>query len=153
MTGIVAADEESYVRAIEGLYRNPYLRQRLSDNARKESKQRYSLDLMVNLWESIFNETLNFPKTKRQWTGKYSGRKVSPTHIFLESLGAYGNEFLYSLNAHNEKDKEVAKDSIRKLYESSHIWRSNTRGTARHYHYFFPEDKALKYWSDLTCTE
>ena len=150
VTGIVAADEESYARAIEGLYRNPDLRQRLSDNARKAAKQRYSLDLMITLWEKVFNETLSFPKNTRQWTGKYSGKNVSPTNIFLESLGTHGEEFLCSLNAHDENDKEAAKDGIRKLYESSHLWNSRTRGTAHHYHYFFPEDKILKCWSDLT---
>jgi len=149
VTGIVAADEEAYARAIEGLYRNPDLRQRLSGNARESAKQRYSLDLMVNRWESIFNETLSFPKTERQWSGKHRGKNVSPANIFLESLGSYGAEFLCSLNAHDEKDKEAAKDGIRKLYDSSHLWRSSTRGSAHHYHDFFPEDDYLKLWSDL----
>jgi len=153
VAGIVAADEEAYVRAIEGLYRNQDLRKRLSESARKSAKQRYSIDLMVNRWENIFIEALRFPKTERQWTGKYRGKSVSPAHIFLESLGSYGKEFLCSLSAHDEKDKEAAKDGIRKLYESSHLWNSRTRGTAHHYHYFFPEDNILKCWSDLTCIE
>ncbi len=153
VTGLVAEDEEAYARAIEGLYRNPDLRQQLSHNARESAKQRYSLDLMVTLWESIFNETLSFPKTKRQWTGKHGGKNVSPANIFLESLGSYGNEFLCSLNAHVQKDKEAAKDGIRKLYESSHLWRSCTRGSAHHYHGFFPEDDYLKLWSDLAHTD
>jgi hypothetical protein len=111
------------------------------------------MDLMVSLWENIFNETLSLPKTERQWTGKYRGKNVSPANIFLESLGAYGKEFLCSLNAHDEKDKEAAQDGIKKLYESSPIWRSSTRGTAHHYHDFFPEDDYLKVWSDLAYIE
>ena len=153
VTGIIAADEECYVRALEGLYRNPDLRQRLSDNARKAAMQRYSLDLMITLWENIYNETLRLPKIERQWTGKHRGQNVSPANLFLESLGTHGKEFLCSLNAHDENDKEATKDDIRKLYESSHLWRSSTRGTANHYHYFFPDDKALKCWSDLTCID
>lgn len=150
VTGIIAVNEETYAQAIEKLYHNPGLRQRLSNNARKAARQRYSIDLMISRWESTFNETLRFPKRERQWQGKYRGENVSPANIFLESLGAYGMEFLCSLNAQDEKDKEAAKEGIRKLCESSHLWRSSTRGTAHHYHYFFPEDKALQCWSNLT---
>jgi glycosyltransferase involved in cell wall biosynthesis len=153
VTGIVVADEEAYARAIEGLYRNPDLRQRLSDNARKAARQRYSIELMVNSWEDVFNEALSLPETERRWTGMHRGKDVSPFNIFLESLGDYGKEFVYSLKAHDEKNKKAARDDIKKLYESSHLWRSSTRGTAHHYHYFFPEDEALKCWSDLTRIE
>ncbi len=153
VTGIVAANDEAYARAIEGLYRNPDLGQRLSDNAKKAAKQMYSSDLMITLWENIFNESLSFPKTERQWKGKYRGKSVSPSNIFLESLGAHGKEFLCSLNAHDEKDIEAAKDGIRKLYDSSHLWRSSTRGSAHHYHDFSPEDDYLKLWSDLAHIE
>ena len=153
VAGIVAANEEAYVQAIEVLYRNPDLRQRLSDNARKAAKQKYSIDLMVNRWEKVFNEALSLPKTKRQWKGRYRGKNVSPANIFLESLGEYGKKFMNSLNAHDENDKKAARDGIRKLYMSSHLWRSSTRGTANHYHFFFPEDKDLKLWGDLTCIE
>jgi hypothetical protein len=154
VTGIVAANEEAYAQALEELYRNPELRQTLSGNAREAAGKKFSLDLMVSRWENVFDEALNFPKTKRKWTGPYQGKSVSPHHIFLESLGEYGKEFICSLNAHNERDKQVARDSIKRLYESSYLWRSNTRGTPYHYHYFFPEDIFLKRWSNLrrlTC--
>jgi glycosyltransferase involved in cell wall biosynthesis len=149
VTGIVAANETEYVRGIEELYLKPEFRQTLSRNAREAAGKLYSLDLMISRWESVFNEALSFPKTKRKWTGQYNGRTVSPHNIFLESLGKYGKEFRYSLNAHNEKDKNVAEDDIRKLYESSYLWRCNTRGTPHHYHHFFPEDDFLRRWSGL----
>jgi L-malate glycosyltransferase len=149
VTGIVAEDEEAYVRAIEGLYRNPDLRQRLSDKARESAKQRYSLDLMANRWEGIFKEALSFPKTERQWKGKYRGSTTSPANLFLESLGPYGNDFQCYLNAHREQDKDAAMNGIRNLYKSSPLWKSSTRGTAYHYRYFFPEDDILKLWCDL----
>ncbi|MBI4644327.1 MAG: glycosyltransferase, partial [Deltaproteobacteria bacterium] len=154
VTGMVAANEEAYAKAIEELYRNPELRRSLSGNARKAAAKLFSLDLMVSRWENVFAEALSFPKTERRWTGRYHGRCVSPHHIFLESLGEYGKEFICSLNAHNERDKQVARDGITRLYESSYLWRSNTRGTPHHYHYFFPEDLLLKRWSNLrrlTC--
>lgn len=153
VTGIVAANEEAYVMAIEELYRRPELRQRISCNAREIARRRFSMEQMVNQWEKVFSETLGFPKSKRHWAGRYQGKDVSPSHIFLESLGEYGKEFLYSLNAQTRKDKKIAEEGIRRLYESSHLWRSNTRGTPHHYHYFFPEDDFLKLWSDLMHIE
>lgn len=153
VTGIVAANEEVYARAIEELYRSPELRQRFACNAREAAGKQFSLDLMVSRWENVFNEALSFPKTKRQWTGKYHGKNVSPAYIFLESLGEHEKEFLCSLNAQTARDKEVAEESIKGLYESSHLWRSNTRGTPQHYHYFFPEDDHLKLWSNLMHRE
>jgi len=153
VTGIVAADEEAYAQALEELYRNPGLRQRLSGNAREAARKLFSLDLMVSRWENVFNEALSFPKTQRKWTGRYHGRSVFPHHIFLESLGDYGQDFFCSLNARHGRDKEAALESIRKLCDSSYLWRSNTRGTPHHYHRFFPEDNFLKLWSDLVRGE
>jgi glycosyltransferase involved in cell wall biosynthesis len=149
ITGIVAANEEAYVTAIEELYRKPELRQKFSCNARETARRRFSIEQMVNQWENVFSEALSLPKIKRRWTGRYKGRNVSPAYIFLESLGEHGGKFLCSLNARSERDKKVSQDDIRKVYASSYLWGSNTRGTPCHYHYFFPEDNFLKLWSDL----
>ncbi len=153
VTGIIAADEEAYARAIEELYRRPKLRQRLSYNARETARRRFSIEQMIKQWEDVFKEALVLPKNARRWTGKYRGRTASPAQIFLESLGKHGESFLRSLRARNKEDKEAAKERIRRLYESSHLWRSNTRGTPSHYHYFFPEDRFLKLWSDPVAIE
>ena len=150
LTGIVAADEDAYVRAIERLYHNPYLRQRLGGNSRKEARERYSLDMMVKRWEDVFCEALRFQKTPRQWTGRRQGKRVSAAGLFIESLGSYGREFDNSLTARNGKARKAALDSINRLYGSSHLWRAKTRGTANHYSFFFPEDNDLKLWR--TCT-
>lgn len=153
VTGIVAPDEKSYTQALEKLYHQPDLRRQLAVNARKTAKERYSLALMVNNWEKVFHEALLFPKLPRQWTGTHQGKNVSAAQVFIESLGAYGMDFLSSLNAQDEKDKEEAKKGIRKLCESSHLWKSSTRGTVHHYHYFFPEDDYLRSWSDQMRVE
>lgn len=153
VTGIVVQNEDAYTQAIEGLYHNPDLRQRLAKNARKAARERYSLDTMVNHWENVFYEALRFPKTSRQWTGRRRGKNVSAAHVFIESLGVYGREFENSLTARNEKSRKAALDSIKKLYSSSHLWRANTRGTANHYSLFFPGDNDLKLWRDLAAVE
>jgi L-malate glycosyltransferase len=150
VTGIVAANNEEYIKAIEELYMRPELRQRLSCNAREVARNRFSIEEMANKWETVFDEAMSLPKTYREWTGKYKGKTVSAAHVFLESLGEHGKDFLCSLDASNEKDQNLAKDSIKKIYKSSPLWRSNTRGTPRHYHQFSPEDKFLRIWSKLS---
>lgn len=153
VTGIVAADENAYTQALETLYRQPDLRRRLADNARKAAEERYSMDLMVNRWEQVFEDMLLFPKTPRQWTGEHQGQGVSAARIFIESLGQYGATFEESLKAQNGQEREAAQDGIKSLYASSQLWRAGTRGTANHYHVFFPGDHHLKLWRDLAALE
>jgi len=57
------------------------------------------------------------------------------------------------LKAQTERDREAALDSIKNLYASSQLWKACTRGTASHYHMFFPEDNYLKLWRDLAAVE
>jgi hypothetical protein len=146
VTGIVAGSEREYVTAIEELFRNGELRQRLSRNAAEAARKLYSMDLMVERWEKVFDEILRLPKTVRAWRGKYKGRYVSPHHVYLESLGEHGEVFMRSING---GDRMEAEEEILKLYDSSPRWRARTRGTPRHYHDFFPEDPYLKHWSDI----
>lgn len=146
VTGRVAADEEAYARAIEELFRRPELRQRLSSNARDAARRRFSMEQMVTQWENVFNEALALPKTARRWTGKYHGKTVSPVHIFLESLGEHGGVFSQSFHARNSYDLDNIREQLLNLYDSSPLWKSRTRGTPCHYHYFFPEDRFLKFW-------
>lgn len=146
VTGIVAADEEAYARAIEELYQRPELRQRLSSNARETARRRFSMEQMVTQWENVFNEALALPKTARRWTGKCQGKTASPAQIFLESLGEYGGVFSQSFHARNSYDLDNIREQLLNLYDSSPLWKARTRGTPCHYHYFFPEDRFLKFW-------
>ena len=147
VTGMVAADEYAYSQAIEELYHNRDLRQRLSDNARESARQRYSMQQMVTLWDNVFEESLLLPKAQRKWTGHHRGKDVSPANLFIESLGKHGSEFENSLNAKTGKDKKAAREAIERLYKSSRIWQSRTRGTANHYSLFYPGDEDLKLWT------
>jgi len=151
VTGVVAANKEEYARALEQLYRNRDLRQRLSDNARKAAAGRFSIELMINRWEKVFHDALTLPKTERHWTGRCRGKSASPAQVFVEALGMHGNDFMSDLNTHDEAERKAARDAIRRLYASSHLWRSNTQGTPHHYHNCFPEDVNLKLWSSLDC--
>lgn len=152
VTGMVASDEEAYVRAVEELGRNPELRHQLSRCAREAAIQKYSLSRMMEQWERTFVEMLSLPKTRREWRGRRRGKAVSPADLFIESLGSHGDVFLPCLDS-RVAVREEGIGGIRSLYASSPLWRSSTRGTARHYHHFFPADGMLKLWSDLARQE
>jgi len=150
VTGIVAKDGTAYARGIEKLFKKPELRLKMSENARESARRRFSLERMQRDWDAVFNEALSFPKTARQWTGRYKGEHVSPHQLFLESLGKHGDCFALSMNARTESEKAVAEAEIQKLLGSSHLWRAATRGTPRHYFRFFPYDAYLSLWSSYS---
>lgn len=147
VTGIIARDEKAYPRAIEMLYRNPGLRKELSRNAKKTAKQRFSIERMVGAWESVFREVLDIPKTSKSWLGVFRGKRTTAAQVFCESLGDRASSFRKNLEAVGGKEKKQSLDAIRKIYETSGLWRAKTRGTPSHYHHFFPEDRLLKLWS------
>jgi glycosyltransferase involved in cell wall biosynthesis len=152
-TGFVAQDGNGYARAIEELYRRPALRSFLSSGGRIAARRKFSITTMIAEWEQVYEEILELPKRERKWTGRFNGDSVSPAEIFIESLGECGREFSLSLNSDHTADRTVLNESIRSLAKLSYNWRSDTRGTAHHYHSFFPEDEYLRLWSDLTYGE
>lgn len=132
-TGLIARNELEYVQYIEGLYKSSPLRDYLGEYARNKSLEMYSTRSMIRKWNELFDRVMISPKTSKKWNQKLN----TPSEIFLASLGGYSAPFL-------EGDK-----SIKKLFQSSPIWRSKTKGTVNHYLYFFPEDEQLKKWSAL----
>ncbi len=148
ITGIVAKDKNEYVRALQDLYHNRELRNLLSQNAKEYAIHTFSLEKMVNEWDKIFNEVLNFPKTVRKWEINKQIKDISPKDVFLESLGDYGGAFVSYCNAKNDKEKKSAIEKIKKLAESAN-WRSKTKSTVHQYNSFFPDDKYLSFWSKL----
>jgi glycosyltransferase involved in cell wall biosynthesis len=148
ITGIVAKDKDGYVRALKDLYHNRELRKSLSKNAKEYAIHTFSLEKMVNDWDRIFNEVLDFPKTARRWKINKKIKDISPKDIFLESLGHHGKDFVSYCNAKNDKEKKIAMGEIKKLAESAN-WQSKTKSTVHQYNSFFPDDKCLSFWSRL----
>jgi hypothetical protein len=148
-TGLVASDEESYVRAVERLYRDPALRRDLSVKARAFARERFSMERMVEAWQRAFEEALQRPKEpSRQWPGRKRGKSVKPYELFLESVAGHEEPFLNLLKADSDGEKAAAGEEVRRLGASCPLWRAKTRGTPGHYSAFFPEDPHLKEWSE-----
>ena len=148
VTGIVAKDKEEYIKALQDLYHNRELRNKLSQNAKEYAIDKFSLEKMANEWENIFNEVLDFPKTIRNWKNSKKGEDISAKDVFLEALGDYGEDFVSYCNAESDEEKKSAIEKIKKLAESA-SWQAETRGTAHHYNSFFPNEPYLSVWSQL----
>jgi len=126
VTGLVVKDKKGYADAIKKLHDNPELRKRLSENARKYARERFSLDDMIRSWESVFDECLKMEKRRHSWSGVCSGENVQPVDVFFESIGEYRDCFLE--------------------YRDSPLWQSRTKGTVFHYCSFYPWDHMLQYF-------
>ena len=53
---------KSYVETIEALYRDPEFREELSLSCRERAKRIYSIDKMVEEWNFVFAEMMQYPK-------------------------------------------------------------------------------------------
>lgn len=135
ITGIVANNEDEYVEAIEMLYNNPDFRKRLSKNARKDAKERFSLKKLHDEWSKVFNKVIKYPKTTKKWD--INKEEITYKDIFLESLGEYGKPFI-----------EDNEEEITNLGKQA-VWQSETKGTVHNYLSYFPDDYYLKKWSEL----
>lgn len=148
ITGIVAKDPEAYIKAIEELYRNSELREKLSKNAKKYAKQEFSIKKMTEQWEKIFNELLIISKSVKSWEINLKKSDITPKDIFLEALGNHGDNFLLYCNADNEEAKRNAGEKIKMMGKKAN-WQAKTRSTVHHYKFFFPDDPFISIWSDL----
>ena len=140
ITGIIAGDENEYIKAVEKLYKDEALRKTLSIQAKKDAEKRFSLDTMITGWKRIFARVLKVPKLPRKWAGQYSGKNVSYFEIFIESLGIYGNVFEEYKTASNKRERNSAEIKIEEIMNSGYSWKSGTRGTVYHYNAFFKDD-------------
>jgi glycosyltransferase involved in cell wall biosynthesis len=111
ITGLVAENEEEYIKAIEFLYHNPDERKKLSQNAKKYALEIFSLDNMINEWEKIFNEVLTYPKTVKKW--EYNKKFYSTPMCYPEFIsGSNKKQILKQVqNDRLENDIDIMMNS------------------------------------------
>ncbi len=144
-TGIVAKNELEYIHAVEKLYYDEKLKERLSNQAIEYAVKTFSLENMIKSWQIIFNEVLAFSKLPRKWDIRINHSDISPKDIFLESIGEeYGIFFINDINDNSNKNKEQFFQQLNKPF-----WKSKTRGTVLHYQYFFQKDEYLNKWAKI----
>lgn len=141
-TGIVARDAKEYISAIEKLYDNPELRQKLSKKTKEYAINEYSITNLQNEWSKIFEEVLQLEKTTKKWDIKSDN--LTYFEVFKESLGSHKDLFMLQ----SDNDIERLKD-LGRLPN----WNSKTKGTIHQYYEFFNDDEELKEISGIMKDE
>ena len=148
-TGIIAANINEYIRAIELILADKKLRDKLSKNCRVFAKNEYSLEKLCLSWDVIFKGVMKNQKSKKTCSEKFLNRNLLPSDVFIGSLGNYAGLFIAHKNAATDQEIKIIESQI-KCLQGLDNWSSPTKSTASHYRAFFPQDKWLVKWSDLT---
>ena len=135
--GIIVNSENEYIQTIMNLYHKKEIRKKLEKEAKKKALQTYCIDYTIQQWENIYKKIILKPKSIKCWNGKYSGAEIKPHQVFIESIGEYGDIFMHG----NEKE-------ITKLICNSEGFKSDTKGSIKHYNNFFKDDILMK-WSNI----
>ena len=149
VTGIIADSKSEYCRAIEHLYHNADMRERISKNAIIAAREKYSITNKMMAWDKIFENILGRDKRKRLWDSHHSGTGAD---VFIESLGNYGAIFCNYIDAKQHKNSEKLSNCERRIAELFHSntqWYSENKGGIKQYLRLFPQDKYLNEWKKL----
>lgn len=149
VTGIIVKTEEEYVSAIEELYKNEDLREKLAGQAREYAVKNFSLEALVNKWKDVFDEIILLPKTSKKWMREKSSDEMEHKDIFLEALGEYAQPFKLYLESDT---KEEGINQIKNLAKQQ-IWQGESKSTVHQYYNFFKNDKTLENWSKIMKKE
>ncbi len=136
--GFVIKDKQELVEKIKLIRNSAEIRRIISNRAKKIANELYDFEYMKKQWKDTFKSVMPIEKTKK----KFDCSNSEGYSCFIESLDSQVEAFnrcLYS-------DKI---ESIKKLFNSSYIWKSKSKGTVYQYLQFFPEDAYLNLWSNL----
>lgn len=128
-TGLVAENLAQYIEYIEMLYEDSTLRKTLAKNAREYALETFSTERTITEWNKIYMELMDVPKTSRDCACKK--HHLSGYELFLESIGEAKKLFI-------EHDTATIKNILRQPE-----WSSESKGTAKQYFSFFPDDPNL----------
>jgi len=127
VTGLLVQDPQAYAAALRSIYEQPDFALSLASNARNKIIQRYNLEDNRKRLLARFHTVLS--QGKRQHCFKsYFGK--APSDWFLSAVGP---------------DKDCFLEN--RTQEAGRIFHEPTKGSPRHYHNYFPEDKRLTLWT------
>lgn len=142
-TGLVAADEREYPRALERLAADPDLRLRLGEAAREHARTAFSPAAVARRWAELYGEMLEIPKRGRS-LGDSAPRFGA--ELFLASLGASAGRAVFDASRAGGPVEAAAADD--EIARSATVL-GTTDGGVLDYRRRFPDDPWLRYWSGL----
>ena len=141
-TGMVAGDEDDYLRCVEALHRSPALRERLGSAAREHARRAWAPERIAARWRRLYEGLLARPKTERP--PLFAG--LEGAALFVRTLGDAAPQFERSLVASDAGERLEAEQAIA---ASSPVLLSASTGGLLHYRRHFPDDPDLNRWAAL----
>lgn len=140
-TGLVARTASEYTAALETLYEDGELRQRLAAAARQVARERFGIEHTVHRWHAIYDELRELPKRPHSLAGDTArmSRHGRGTRLFLQSLQGTpeGRIFTHVL------DGNCDRDVLARLSALEPVFHGTSNGSVRQYQRFFPDDPGL----------
>ena len=137
ITGLIANTEDEYIKLIIKLKKDKVLYEEIARNAQEYAKTNFSLEYMIKLWHSIFENILK--KEKRQHVWAMSKDTVDSFELFCESVGASVAETFCCGSCTEIKSLLLEKQ-----------WQSSSKGTPKQYLQFL-SGKKLTSFCELYC--
>jgi glycosyltransferase involved in cell wall biosynthesis len=147
-TGLVANNLDEYPRAIEYLYHHPHELKRMAETAKIYAKNQYDIKRTIQEWNDLFDKAMGMEKTSHTWDVALTS-KLSPSSLYIESLGEYASPLKNYLSAGNESEKEKSLQKIKILFDTNQMFYSKNKGSVLQYLSYFPGDGLLKEWSKI----
>ena len=147
-TGVVVANAEAYVRAIERLHRDPMERTRLGRHAAAAVRARFAPQALADRVVDHCAELLDGPRRQRAPLDRGTSvvAATSGAALFLTSLAHAGGHFEISI-AGDDVDGALAAD--RAIAAASPVLVNAGGCGILHYRAAFPDDPWLRLWSGL----
>jgi hypothetical protein len=141
-TGIVAADSREFTRGLEHLHRQPHVRRRMAENARKEVSERFHVGRTVESWRALYEEVVALPKTERALAdGVRELQSGYDLFQFAMADAAEGERMRLAHDDHSHADEYLSG--------LGPIFRGASNGSVFQYSRFFPDDTQLRRLCEL----
>ncbi len=141
-TGLVVHSADEYARAIERLYADPDLRQRLGEQAQAFIKDNFSSDRMARQFDQVYERLMAEPKRRHAWPGDTAS---TPALYFIEALGNCADPFIASMNGDDAGEQAAADEHI----ANASTLLAYGEGGIVQYRNSFADDPYLGYWTAL----
>jgi L-malate glycosyltransferase len=143
--GYVVLDEEECLLAINDVYNSKKdgdgINIKLGQSASNTIKEKYSVQLMIDKWNTLFEQVILTDKVCRQWNTVNKGIYEIGVNCFIEALDEKNSKIFHTY-IYSEKE-------IKKLFNSNLQWKSKSKGSIDQYLEYFPTDKYLNKFKGL----
>jgi L-malate glycosyltransferase len=134
--GFICKDGFECTKIISLLNKDYTRLEELSNQARIDIQEKYSINKMITKWNNLFKEIMLLNKRERRWRYEVDGFYSNGASCFLESLGSEeAKPFIEYIEAARQ---------LRCKLKSNKQWQSDSKGSINQYLEYFPHNAILK---------